>query len=208
MRRIPDAFALLSGASYDGELVTTYAAEVRKIGSTPQLDAVPATEVRALTPEKESLEAVDRAARGTGTSPASLPRTEGFSPSRGTSGRSCSPMTIRFRTSPPALRSRSSGPWSAGSAMSCGGGIGVRVAMVLRQPDEGVPRVRGEGEEDAGGWVTSGSATTPRFPETGLPGLTGHGLHAGVPQQRAPPRGLRGSQSCRGRAAGGRRETP
>ena len=68
MRRVLDASALLSGASFDGELYTTPEAvnEVRRIGSTPQLDAVLATKVRALTPEKESVEAVDRMARRTG----------------------------------------------------------------------------------------------------------------------------------------------
>src|SRR5438094_801510 len=68
MRRVLDASALLSGASFDGELFTTpeAVAEVRRLGSTTQLDAVLATKVRVLTPSKESLEAVEAAARGTG----------------------------------------------------------------------------------------------------------------------------------------------
>jgi UPF0271 protein len=68
MRRVLDASALLSGASFDGELYTTpeAVAEVRRLGSTPQLDAVLATKVRVLTPSKESLAGVDAAARGTG----------------------------------------------------------------------------------------------------------------------------------------------
>ncbi len=68
MRRVLDTSALLSGASFDGELFTTpeAVAEVRRLGSTPQLDAVLATKVRVLTPSKESLDAVDAAARGTG----------------------------------------------------------------------------------------------------------------------------------------------
>jgi len=68
MRRVLDASALLSGASFDGELYTTpeAVAEVRRLGSTPQLDAVLATKVRVLTPSKESLESVDEEARRTG----------------------------------------------------------------------------------------------------------------------------------------------
>jgi len=68
MRRVLDASALLSGASFDGELYTTpeAVAEVRRLGSTTQLDAVLATKVRVLTPSKESHEAVEAAARGTG----------------------------------------------------------------------------------------------------------------------------------------------
>ena len=68
MRRVLDATALLSGASFDGELFTTpeAVAEVRRHGSTPQLDAVLATKVRVLTPGPESLEVVDRVARKTG----------------------------------------------------------------------------------------------------------------------------------------------
>ncbi len=68
MRRVLDASALLSGASFDGELYTTpeAVAEVRRLGSTPQLDAVLATKVRVLTPPEASLEAVDAGARGTG----------------------------------------------------------------------------------------------------------------------------------------------
>ena len=68
MRRVLDATALLSGASFDGELYTTpeAVAEVRRFGSTPQLDAVLATKVRVLTPSEESLEGVGSAARGTG----------------------------------------------------------------------------------------------------------------------------------------------
>jgi len=68
MRRVLDASALLSGASFDGELYTTPEAvgEVRRLGSTPQLDAVLATKVRVLTPAKESLESVDEEARRTG----------------------------------------------------------------------------------------------------------------------------------------------
>jgi len=68
MRRVLDASALLSGASFDGELFTTpeAVAEVRRLGSTPQLDAVLATKVRVLSATKESLEAVERTARDTG----------------------------------------------------------------------------------------------------------------------------------------------
>ena len=68
MRRVLDASALLSGASFDGELYTTPEAvrEVRRHGSTPQLDAVLATKVRVLTPAAESLKAVDAVARETG----------------------------------------------------------------------------------------------------------------------------------------------
>ena len=68
MRRVLDASALLSGASFDGELYTTPEAvrEVRRHGSTPQLDAVLATKVRVLTPAAGSLEAVDAVARETG----------------------------------------------------------------------------------------------------------------------------------------------
>ena len=68
MRRVLDASALLSGASFDGELYTTpqAVAEVRRLGSSPQLDAVLATKVRVLTPSKESLEPVDEEARRTG----------------------------------------------------------------------------------------------------------------------------------------------
>jgi len=68
MRRVLDASALLSGASFDGELYTTPEAvtEVRRLGSSPQLDAVLATKVRVLTPSKESLELVDEEARRTG----------------------------------------------------------------------------------------------------------------------------------------------
>jgi len=58
MRRVLDASALLSGASFDGELYTTPEAvrEVRRHGSTPQLDAVLATKVRILTPAAGSLD--------------------------------------------------------------------------------------------------------------------------------------------------------
>ena len=68
MRRVLDASALLSGASFDGELYTTpeAVAEVRRLGSTPQLDAVLATKVRILTSAKESIEEVDAVARETG----------------------------------------------------------------------------------------------------------------------------------------------
>lgn len=68
MRRVLDASALLSGASFDGDLYTTPEAvrEVRRHGSTPQLDATLATKVRVLTPAAESLEAVDEVARDTG----------------------------------------------------------------------------------------------------------------------------------------------
>ena len=68
MRRVLDASALLSGASFDGELYTTpeVVAEVRRLGSTPQLDAVLATKVRVLTSAKESRDAIDAAARETG----------------------------------------------------------------------------------------------------------------------------------------------
>ncbi|HLE46612.1 MAG TPA: hypothetical protein VI915_06495 [Thermoplasmata archaeon] len=68
MRRVLDASALLSGASFDGELYTTPEAvgEVRRHGSTPQLDAILATKVRVLTPAADSLEAVDAGARETG----------------------------------------------------------------------------------------------------------------------------------------------
>lgn len=68
MRRVLDASALLSGASFDGELYTTPEAvgEVRRHGSTLQLDAILATKVRVLTPAAESLEAVDAVARETG----------------------------------------------------------------------------------------------------------------------------------------------
>lgn len=68
MRRVLDASALLSGASFDGELYTTPEAvtEVRRLGSTPQLDAVLATKVRVLTSAKESRDAIDAAARETG----------------------------------------------------------------------------------------------------------------------------------------------
>lgn len=68
MRRVLDASALLSGASFDGELFTTPEAvrEVRRHGSTPQLDAVLATKVRVLTPAKESVGAIGTAARETG----------------------------------------------------------------------------------------------------------------------------------------------
>ncbi len=68
MRRVLDASALLSGASFDGELCTTPEAvqEVRRLGSTPQLEAILATKVRVLSPAAESVEAVDAAARGTG----------------------------------------------------------------------------------------------------------------------------------------------
>ena len=68
MRRVLDASALLSGASFDGELYTTPEAvgEVRRHGSTPQLDAILATKVRVLTPAADSLEAVDAVARETG----------------------------------------------------------------------------------------------------------------------------------------------
>ena len=68
MRRVLDASALLSGASFDGELCTTPEAvrEVRRHGSTPQLDAVLATKVRVLSPARESLEAVQAVARETG----------------------------------------------------------------------------------------------------------------------------------------------
>ncbi len=68
MRRVLDASALLSGASFDGELYTTPEAvqEVRRLGSTPQLEAILATKVRVLSPAAESVEAVDAAARGTG----------------------------------------------------------------------------------------------------------------------------------------------
>lgn len=67
MRRVLDASALLSGASFDGELYTTPEAvrEVRRLGSTPQLDAVLATKVRALSPAKESTEAILAAANET-----------------------------------------------------------------------------------------------------------------------------------------------
>jgi len=63
-----DASALLSGASFDGELFTTpeAVAEVRRLGSTAQLDAVLGTKVRVLSPAKESLDAVERVARETG----------------------------------------------------------------------------------------------------------------------------------------------
>jgi len=68
MRRVLDASALLSGASFDGELYTTpeAVAEVRRLGSSPQLDAVLATKVRVLSGSRESLEAVDEEARHTG----------------------------------------------------------------------------------------------------------------------------------------------
>ena len=68
MRRVLDASALLSGASFDGELYATpeAVAEVRRLGSTPQLDAVLATKVRVLTPAKESIEEIDAIARETG----------------------------------------------------------------------------------------------------------------------------------------------
>ncbi len=68
MRWVLDASALLSGASFDGELYTTpeAVAEVRRLGSTPQLDAVLATKVRVLSRSRESLEAVDEEARRTG----------------------------------------------------------------------------------------------------------------------------------------------
>ena len=68
MRRVLDASALLSGASFDGELYTTpeAVAEVRRLGSTPQLDAVLATKVRVLTPAKESIDEIDAIARETG----------------------------------------------------------------------------------------------------------------------------------------------
>jgi endoribonuclease Nob1 len=68
MRRVVDASALLSGASLDGELYTTPEAvsEVRRHGSTPQLDAILDTKVRVLTPAKDALSAVEVAARETG----------------------------------------------------------------------------------------------------------------------------------------------
>ncbi len=68
MKRVLDASALLSGASFDGELFTTPEAvrEVRRLGSTPQLDAVLATKVRALTPALEAVEAILAAAKETG----------------------------------------------------------------------------------------------------------------------------------------------
>ena len=68
MRRVLDASALLSGASFDGELYATpeAVAEVRRLGSTPQLDAVLATKVRVLTPAKESIDEIDAIARETG----------------------------------------------------------------------------------------------------------------------------------------------
>ncbi len=68
MRRVLDASALLSGASFDGELFTTPEAvrEVRRLGSTPQLDAVLATKVRVLSPAKEAMETILAAARETG----------------------------------------------------------------------------------------------------------------------------------------------
>ena len=68
MRRVLDASALLSGASFDGELYTTPEAvgEVRRLGSTPQLDAVLATKVRVVSPANESIEGIDAVARETG----------------------------------------------------------------------------------------------------------------------------------------------
>jgi len=68
MRRVLDASALLSGASFDGDLFTTpeAVAEVRRQGSTPQLDATLALKVQVLTPPKEALGAVDSVARETG----------------------------------------------------------------------------------------------------------------------------------------------
>ncbi len=68
MRRVLDASALLSGASFDGELFTTpeAVAEVRRYGSTPQLDATLAVKVRVLAPSTEAIGAVDSIARETG----------------------------------------------------------------------------------------------------------------------------------------------
>src|SRR2546427_11018805 len=68
MRRVLDASALRSGASSEGDLYPPpeAVAEVHRLGSPPQLDAVLATKVRVLTPSKESLESVDEEARRTG----------------------------------------------------------------------------------------------------------------------------------------------
>lgn len=80
MRRVLDATALLSGISLDGELYTTPEAirEVRRLGSTPQLDAVLATKVRLMSPSAGALAAIDAIARETGDAPRLSPTDKGL----------------------------------------------------------------------------------------------------------------------------------
>lgn len=68
VRRVLDTSALLSGISLDGDLYTTPEAvrEVRRLGSTLQLDAVLATKVQIVSPSDGSLTAIDAVALETG----------------------------------------------------------------------------------------------------------------------------------------------
>lgn len=80
VRRVLDATALLSGISLDGDLYTTPEAtrEVRRIGSTPQLDAVLSTKVRVMSPSDDSLAAIDAIARETGDASRLSPTDKGL----------------------------------------------------------------------------------------------------------------------------------
>lgn len=68
MPRVLDASALLTGRPFAGDLVTVPGVlrEVRRLGSTPQLEAVLETQVRVLGPGAESLERVRAASESTG----------------------------------------------------------------------------------------------------------------------------------------------